>query len=225
MSRLPAAPKPACTPLPSPRHPIPKRGKLCASTLTAQRRHRASRQEFPCSDKCFMSKSISNAQRRPPALGFGWKWGSIQMLSRVETLGCFLAAVAASGTGRAAQVRSHRQRLPCMACLGPGSCPHPCLHPCLHSQLRLALGIFLPNAGDRRSYRTAQPHSVCVASHPYRSPCRGLLSHSMQQLGLYRTEQKMRPSLKPWHGMACQGTDPGTCTLIVSFSITFYRRG
>lgn len=144
-----------------------------------------------------MSKSTSNAQCRPPALGFGWKWGSIQMLGRVETPGCFLAAAAASGAGRAAQVRSDGQRLPRVGCPGPGSC----LHRCLRSHPGLAQGIFLTEAGDQRSYRIAQPHSVCAASHPYRPPYSRSLSRSMQQVGLCRTVQKMRPSPKPRHSV------------------------
>lgn len=87
------------------------------------------------------------------------------MLGRVETPGGFLAAATARGTGRAAQVRLDGQRLLCVPCLGPGSCPHRCLR----SHLRLAQGIVLPKS-DRRSYRIAQPHSVCAASCPYRSP-------------------------------------------------------
>lgn len=87
------------------------------------------------------------------------------MLGRVETPGGFLAAATARGTGRAAQVRLDGQRLLCVPCLGRGSCPHRCLR----SHLRLAQGIVLPKS-DRRSYRIAQPHSVCAASCPYRSP-------------------------------------------------------
>lgn len=69
------------------------------------------------------------------------------MLGRVETPWCFLAAAAASGAGRAAQVRSDGQPLLCVACLRPGSC----LHRCLRSHLRLAQGIFLLKAGDQQS--------------------------------------------------------------------------
>lgn len=91
------------------------------------------------------------------------------MLSRVETPGCFLAAAAASGAGGAAQVRSDGQRLPCVACLGPGSC----LHRCLRSHLRLAQGNLPPESRPMElqdSTALTSPIDSPIARY-YLTPC------------------------------------------------------